>query len=147
MDVRGEVRLLGGSLRGVGRVDAVTSLGGAVAPGGDNPGVLSIRGSLALGSSSTLSILVNGTEPGAGYAQLQAGGPIALGDSRLHLSLGFMPPIGSRFEILTNDSSAPTTGTFYGLEEGAIFIQDGYRFQITYQGGRDGASVVVMRLA
>ena len=39
------------------------------------------------------------------------------------------------------------SGTFYGLEEGAIFVQDGYWFQITYQGGTDGASVVVMRLA
>ena len=146
MDLRGEVRLLGGALRGVGTVDAVVALGGTVAPGGDNPGVLTVPGAVALDSSSTLSIVLNGPEPGAGYAQLQAGGPVDLGGSTLSLIFGFVPPVGSSFEILTNSGSAPIGGIFNGLEEGAIFTQGGYQFVITYQGGSGGDSVVLTRL-
>ena len=55
--------------------------------------------------------------------------------------------MGSRFEILTNTGAAPITGTFAGLAEGAVFTQGGYQFQITYQGGTGGDSVVLTRLA
>ena len=38
-------------------------------------------------------------------------------------------------------------GTFSGLSEGAVFAQDGYQFQITYQGGTGRDSVVLTRVA
>jgi hypothetical protein len=60
--------------------------------------------------------------------------------------VGFVPPVGSSFEIVTNTSSAAITGTFNGLDEGAVFTQDGYPFQITYHGGTGGASIVLTRL-
>jgi hypothetical protein len=41
-------------------------------------------------------------------------------------------------EILTNTGSAPINNTFNGLDEGAVFTQGGYQFQITYQGGTGG---------
>ena len=147
MQVSGGIRLLGGVLGGVGTVDTVTAVGGTVVPGNNGVGVLSVSGAVTFQPSATVSILVNGSAAGTGYAQLQAGGPIALGGSTLSLQFGFTPPVGSSFEILTNTGAAPITGTFAGLDEGAVFTQGSYRFQITYQGGIDSDSVVLTRLA
>jgi len=91
--------------------------------------------------------LLKGTGAGGGYAQLQAGGLIDLGGGTLSLNFGFGPPVGSSFEVLTNTGTAPITGTFKGLDEGAVFSQEGYQFQITYQGGTGGNSIVLTRLA
>jgi hypothetical protein len=147
MSVTGPIKLLGGSLNGVGTVDSVAASSGSVAPGGNSPGVLTVRGTLTVGPAATLSILLKGTGAGTGYAQLQAGGLIDLGGSTLSLNVAFAPPVGSSFEVLTNTGTAPITGTFKGLVEGAVFSQGGYQFQITYQGGTGGNSVVLMRLA
>ena len=76
--------------------------------------------------------------------------PLLLGDratGALALAFGLEPPMGSRFEILTNTGSMPITGTFRGMDEGAVFSQGSYRFQITYQGGTGSNSVVLTRLA
>jgi hypothetical protein len=70
----------------------------------------------------------------------------SLGGGILNLAIGFEPPVGSSFEILTNIGSAPITGTFNGLAEGATFTQDGYQLQINYQRGSGGNSVVLTRL-
>jgi hypothetical protein len=55
--------------------------------------------------------------------------------------------VGSSFEILTNAGSAPVNGTFPGLNEGSVFNVGNYQFQITYQGGSNGHSVVITRLS
>jgi hypothetical protein len=102
---------------------------------------------LAFSRTATLSIRLNSIDAAAGYSQLKAGGPIDLGDSTLDLTFGVEPPVGSSFEILTSIGSAPVVGTFNGLDEGAVFTQGGYRFQITYQGASGGNSVVLTRLA
>jgi hypothetical protein len=152
MSVSGSVILTGGSssfgqLSGMGQVDTLTTLGGTLAPGSASPGVLSVNGALTLNLYTTVSILLNGAAAGTGYSQLQAGGPIDLGQSTLSLQFGFVPPVGSSFEIVTNTGAAPISGTINDLDEGAIFSQGGYQFQITYQGGTGGDSVVVTRLA
>jgi fibronectin-binding autotransporter adhesin len=147
MQVSGGIRLLGGVLGGVGTVDTVTAAGGTIVPGNNGVGVLRVSGALQLQPSATLRMLINGPEAGAGYSPLQAGGPIDLGQSTLGLQFGFTPPVGNSFEILTNTSGAPIIGTFAGLGEGAAFSQGGYQFQITYQGGSGGHSVVLTRLA
>jgi hypothetical protein len=54
--------------------------------------------------------------------------------------------VGSSFTLITS-TDGPISGTFAGLPEGATFTQDGLMFQITYQGGTDGDSVVLTRLA
>jgi hypothetical protein len=115
MTVTGGVTLSGGQLSGVGTVDALTASGGTLALGGNTPGVLVVSSAVTLSPSATLSILANGTDAGTGYAQLQAGGPIALGNSTLNLNFGFIPPLGSSFEIVTNTGSSPITDTFNGL--------------------------------
>jgi hypothetical protein len=147
MTVTGGVTLSSGQLSGVGTIDVLTAIGSTVAPGGNNPGVLTISGAVAFNSSATVSILLNGTDAGTGYAQLQAGGPIVLGGSTLSLNLGFAPPVGSSFEILTNTGATPIPDTFAGLAEGAVFSQGSSQLQITYQGGTGGDSIVLTCLA
>jgi sugar lactone lactonase YvrE len=147
MTVTGGVTLSGGQLSGVGTVDVLMASGGTVAPGGTSPGVLTISGAVAFNATSTFSILVNGTSAGTDYSQLQAGGPIVLGGSTLSLNLGFTPPVGSSFEILTNTGATPIPDTFAGLAEGAVFSQGSSQFQITYQGGTGGDSVVLTCVA
>jgi hypothetical protein len=50
--------------------------------------------------------------------------------------------------VLTGSTTLNATpnGIFDGLAEGAVLTQDGFQFQITYQGGTDGDSVVLTRL-
>jgi hypothetical protein len=146
MSVTGGIRLLGGSLSGVGTIDRITATGGAVAPGGGSPGVLLVTGPVGLDPTTTLNVLLNGSDAGTGYSQLALGGPIDLGGSTLVLNFGFEPPVGSSFEIVTNAGSGQITGAFNGLDEGAVFRQGGYQFQVTYRGGTGNDSVVVTRL-
>jgi hypothetical protein len=115
---------------------------GTVSP---SPGVVTIAGGVVLTGSTTFSATLNGTDPGS-YSQLASGGPINLGGSTLSLVLGFDPPVGSSFEIVTNTGNGPITGIFNALAEGAVFSQNGFQFQITYQGGIGSDSVVVTRL-
>ncbi len=62
MNLTGEVRLLGGSLGGVGAVDAITGVEGSVAPGDTHPGVLSVRSTVILNPATTFHVLITGTE-------------------------------------------------------------------------------------
>jgi hypothetical protein len=70
-----------------------------------------------------------------------------LGGSTLSLSFGADPPVGSSFTLLTTSDPDPIADTFAGLPEGALFSQGRFMFQITYQGGDDGNSVVLTRVA
>jgi hypothetical protein len=106
------------------------------------PGQVTILSGLVLNNSTTVSATLL---PGS-YSQLLVNGPLNLADSRLNLLLGFEPPVGSSFEILTNTTGTPISGTFNGLDEGTVFTQGADQFQITYQGGTGGNSVVLTRL-
>ena len=108
---------------------------------------MTVGGAVAFNSSTTLSTLLNGIDVGTGYSRLVAASPIDLGGSTLSLNVGFEPQVGSTFEILTNTGPAPIIGTFNGLDEGTIFTQGGYQFQISYQSGTHGQSVVLTRRA
>jgi hypothetical protein len=135
------VALSAGVTLGTGS-DTISILGGTVAP---DPGLVTVAGSLALSSAATLRVTLNGTGTSS-YSQIVASGPIDLGGSTLSLSLGFTPQVGDSFTLLTSNDPAGITGTFAGLDEGAIFDQDGMQFQITYQGGPGGKSVVLKRV-
>jgi hypothetical protein len=110
------------------------------------PGVLSVAGGLTLSASATFGVTLSGIDPGS-YSSVHATGPLDLGGSTLTLTLGFTPAVGDSFTLLSSDDSSPITGTFAGLDEGAIFSQNGMTFQITYRGGPRGNSVVLTRLA
>jgi hypothetical protein len=122
----------------------VTFAGGTVTP---NPGNFSIAGGMALASSTTFTAILNGTDQ-ASYSQVTATGPVDLGSSTLTLTLGFTPNVGDSFTLLTAGDGSSITGMFAGLDEGATFSQDGITtFQITYQGGPTGNSVVLTRVS
>jgi hypothetical protein len=110
------------------------------------PSMVMISEALTFTAATTLSVALNDLDPGTGYTQITAGGPIDLGGCTLSLSLGFTPEVGDRFTLLTSRDGSPIRGTFAGLDEGSTFTQDGITFQITYQGGPDGNSVVLTRV-
>jgi hypothetical protein len=142
MTVTGPIAVLSGVMSGQGTIESVTAIAGTFAP---SPGILSVAGSVTLFASTTFSATLNGTDPGS-YSQVSARGPVNLGGSTLDLSLGFTPQVGDAFTLISS-AFGPIIGTFAGLDEGATFMQDGILFQITYQGGPDGQSVVLTRLA
>jgi hypothetical protein len=122
---------------------SAVTFAGTAAPG---PGALTVAGGVVLTGSATYKATLNGTDP-SNYSQVQASGPIDLGGSTLSLILGFTPPVGSTYTLLTTTDPGPIMGTFAGLPEGASFTQGGFTFQITYQGSPGGNSVVLTRLA
>ena len=109
-----------------------------------SPGALTVAGGMVLSDSATFSATLNGTDADC-YSHVTASGPVDLGGSTLNLTLGFTPELGDAFTLVTSDAG-PITGTFAGLAEGATFTQDGMLFQITYQGGPNGNSVVLTRV-
>jgi hypothetical protein len=138
----GAVFLSAGVALGAGG-DAVTFADGTVVP---DTGLVSAGGGLALSSGVTFLASLNGA--GAGdYSQVEASGMVDLGGSTLLLQLGYVPAVGDSFTLLTTEDPAGITGTFAGLDEGATFEQGGLTFQITYQGGPAGNSVVLTRIA
>jgi len=140
----------GGSLDGIGTVGAITGSGGTLGPGDpEGPGALTSLGNVALASSETFSVRLNGTSAGTGYDQLNGTGAVNLNSdggagSTLAVSVGFASQVGDTFTILT--ATAGITGTFQGLAEGAIFTIAGMNFQITYQAA-GGTAVVLTHVA
>jgi hypothetical protein len=111
-----------------------------------SPGVVHVRGGVALTDSATYSAALNDIDR-SNCTRLLASGPIDLGGATLTVVLGFEPPVGRAFKILTTRVAGGIQGTFAGLPEGAVFDQGGFQFQISYQGGANGRSVVLTRIA
>lgn len=68
-----QVRVQGGTLKGVGTVGSVLDVsGGTVAPG-LSTGILKANGSYAQGAGGTLEVEIGGSTPGSGHDQLDVG--------------------------------------------------------------------------
>jgi hypothetical protein len=135
-------------------------LNGSLALGSDTNALTVANGALLGldGRSLTLdqgSMLVDGTlkfylDGGTANGQLRFGagngGSLTLGaDSLLDLEFGFTPTAGEQFLLVDFLADGPfLSGTFSGLAEGATFMDDGYKFQITYQGG-NGHDIEITR--
>jgi len=138
-----------GTIKGTGTLGILTATGtGAtnaiiIAPG-SSAGILT-SSNVALNSSSTLAIELNGTTPGSGYDQLNVNGSVSLNNASLSVTTGFTPAPGNSFTILNNDGSDPVGGTFSGLPQGATFAAGPNLFQINYTGGT-GNDVVLTRI-
>lgn len=86
--------------------------------------------------SNVLALEFSGTNAATpDFDILEVRGTVTLGGMRLHLTLGFTPPVGARFVIVVNDGTDLITGTFAGLPQGAIFTVSNVTFQISYTGG------------
>ena len=103
----------GGTLRGIGTVQAGGAAGlsvnttGRLEPGLSGPGTLSVTGKVTLGAGSTLAIDVNGTAAGQAD-KVVATGVMTVG-GKIDLTTGYTPVLGDTTEILTGSSR---TGSF-----------------------------------
>jgi hypothetical protein len=90
---------------------------------------------------------LNGTTPGSGYDQLNVRGTVNLAGVTLQRSLGFSPPTGAQFDIISNDGRDFVTGAFNGLPDGGKLYIGGVIYQINYGfGGRPGNDVALQGL-
>lgn len=128
--------LNGGTLEGVGTATAtITNNGGAVAPGNDGPGALTIganaspfiAGNYTQGVNGSLRIEIGG--PAAGqFDTLTVAGTAALGGGvNVALIDGYIPPIGAEFVVLT---AASRTGTFARMS--GAQIAPGKKWEVAY---------------
>ena len=128
----------GSTLGGTGTVGGIIATGATIQPG-DGPGILNVQGTVALDSSSTFAVALNGPTPGTGYNQLNVTGAVNLNGSTLDASVGFSG--GSQgFTIIR--STAAIVGSFNGLPQGAPLFIGGTPFTISYTGG----NVVLTRI-
>jgi fibronectin-binding autotransporter adhesin len=134
----------GATLRGTGRVDAITAQTESTLSPGLSPGVIT-TGPLSLRGGSDFVVDLHGSTAGSGYDQVRVAGGVQLNGARLTLVVGpALSPFG-RFTLIDNDGADPVTGTFAGLPEGAITVagaENGEELTISYKGG-DGNDVVL----
>ncbi len=127
-----------GILGGSGTLGAlVAQTGGTVSPG-NSPGILN-TGTIDLQSGSTLSIEINGNDPGSEYDQINVAGSATLA-GLLNVSLGFTPTNGDLFFILLNDFDDAVSGTFSGLADHSEFTVGDQKFKISYSGNSQAIS-------
>ena len=103
-----------GSLKGVGKVGNVQVLdGGTLAPGHNNPGILTVANGVTFNSgAASLSIVINNSTAGTGYGQLKVtGGGVTLNGATLNLTLNYTPILA----VVSADGSTFTSlgDTFY----------------------------------
>ncbi|RYD47849.1 MAG: hypothetical protein EOP83_27410, partial [Verrucomicrobiaceae bacterium] len=145
-----------GSIAGSVTVASTAKLGGIGAIGGNvnvaggatlglesSLGTLDVAGSLTLADNSSVSLQLNGLNPGDGaglYGQVNTAGAVTIGQNvTLSLSLGFAPSgPGDTFYFILN-RGADSTGMFANLAEGAqIDLGNGYIGTLTYQANWTG---------
>jgi autotransporter-associated beta strand protein len=119
----------GATLGGSGTIYRNTTVNGTLAPG-NSPGILTVSGTLTLGSGAAFNVDLNGPVAGTGYDQVvqttQTASAIAttvLGTgATLNVSLGYAPSASDMFWLINNTNAlgtaTTTTGNFVGLNEG-----------------------------
>jgi len=136
--INGGRLILSGSLAG----GLQTNNGFAFAP----HGTPNVAGAFTHFSSSILQIRLNGTSPGSGHDQLNAGGTVTLAGQIELLCSPNLPP-GSTFTIINKASTGAISGTFTGKPENSTFVSaDGYTFRVNYGAGT-GNDVVLTLVA
>lgn len=130
--------------------NTVTATGTLVSPGfapGTSIGLLK-TGPLTLTGASTVRADITGPSPFTDYDIILASGAVNLGDSILDVRLNYTPTPGTQFFLIVNDlNTAPVSGTFAGLPEGARFTTGGGVFTISYVGGAGNNDVVLTAVA
>src|SRR4030095_6948380 len=136
----GPVTVNGGTLGGGNGTAIASTISGAVtvntganlAPGPTGDGSTGIlrTGALTLNSGSTFSVDLEGPVAGTDYDQVFAFGPVSILDANLALNLVSGLSVGDNLFIV--QSTGAVSGTFAGLDDGAMFTQDGVTFTIDY---------------
>jgi hypothetical protein len=94
-------------------------------------------------AGATFAAEIDGPKAITGYDKLGITGPVTLGGATLAVALGYAPPDGQQFTLISAPQAQAATGTFDALSEGATFQIDGTTFGITYKGG-SGSDVVLV---
>jgi hypothetical protein len=115
--------------------------GGPVAPG--YTGILTVTGNYTQKKKGTLTIVLDGLNPGAGYDQLVVNGKVTLaGKLDVVAAPGFV--LGASYTIINNQGSGQfIQGTFDGLPEGGKIMLQGQQYFITYVGGPQFNDVIL----
>jgi hypothetical protein len=120
-----------GSLFGKGTVTGNVQSSGIVSPGDSSTatGILRDTGTYTQTSTGTLDISIGGTTAGTKYDELNPTSASLSGTLNISLINGFVPTIGSTFDIMNFNSASGTFATVNGLA-----INSSEHFSITYQG-------------
>ncbi len=134
-----------GTVSGVGSVRALRRPG-AVAPGTNSTGVLTVTGDADL-TGTSLRLDINGSIPGSQHDALHVAGAVALLNTTLFLQPTSNLPIGDTMTLLRVGGAAPANGNFRlsgggFLPEGSFVTNNGNIFRLTYAGG-DGNDIAV----
>jgi autotransporter-associated beta strand protein len=131
----------GATLKGNGSCGGtiVVESGATLAPG-SSPGALASKG-LTMASGATYAVEINGPQAGAQHDTLAVNGAVTLGGATLAVALGYAPPDGTQFPIITAPGAA--SGNFAGLAEGASLQLGTSYLTIGYHGGAGGNVVLV----
>lgn len=119
LGIRGRLSIQGGSLAGIGVIDAHITNTARVAPG-HSPGTLTINGNYTQTSSGVLDMEIGGTAAGTGYDQLIVNGSASLaGTINIIKFNNYLPASGSSFKLLTYYSVAGSFATVTGRYPGS----------------------------
>lgn len=138
-----------GVLRGTGTVSSAAVSSGMIWPGsGAAPGILSVVGQTTF-TAGVFRVDIDGLAPGAEYGRLETGGITLNPDATaLDLDRSITPPVGSVFRIIDNVGGGAVQGTFMDLPEGAVFVDGGLVWQVSYKGGTgNDVTLTVLRVA
>lgn len=138
-----------GILRGLGMVSQVDVSSGMVWPGsGSSPGILSVFGTTTF-NSGVFRVDIDGPTVGAEYGRLETNG-LSLNPAAtvLDLDISTDPSTGDVYRIIDNGGTSAVQGTFLDLPEGALFVEHGFVWKISYKGGTgNDVTLTVMRVA
>ncbi len=137
----------GGTLRGgpFEYLDSIDSNGGIVAPGTEDYGSIRVFDSVVFDATTTFQLRL-ASRYDHDYLGLSLTTPttLTLGGCQLDLAVEPTVEIGETFTIVdTQNAGSSITGRFAGHPEGSRFTEDGFTFEITYQGGEHSNSVVL----
>ena len=131
------VNVHGGRLGGNGTAANVTvDNGGAVEPGLNGGGTLTVTGSVSLNATASARFFI-ATAGAGGYTRIASAGGFTAGGGALVLTFaaGYQPSVGAVMTLVDNQSANAVSGTFAGLPEGGTRTQGGVIYRISYTGG------------
>jgi hypothetical protein len=93
---------------------------------------------------------IDGTPACANYGRINAVGTVNITNGKLAftndaLGDGYIPVIGAKYVLVSNDGSDKVIGKYKNRPEGSVFKIEGRSFKITYKGGT-GNDIVITRL-
>ena len=138
------------TLAGTGTISGAVTNDGHLAPG-NSPGILN-TGNFSFGANSSFDAELGGTTAGnttGNHDQLNVTGSVGIGSNVTFdpiLFGGFLPTAGDEFIVINNDGTDAVTGTFAGLPEVTVFVDEGQIYSITYAGGTNSNDIVLTSL-